>query len=365
MRRIEVDLEAIASNYKVLKRIAGNKVMAIVKADAFGHGAIAVSKKLEEVEVDILGVADLDEAFELRDAGIKAPIMAWLHGKEADFKKAVELDIQIGLATVQGLEKLENSIAQLPKRAKVHLKVDTGLGRNGASLQDWPFVIEKAVELQNKNLLEVEGLFSHLSGTSEAEDEKQLKVFEECLELARAKGLSFKTQHLAASLATLSNKKTHLGMVRVGLALYGLDPSESVRAKDFGLVSAMRVVSEVVQVKRVPKGHGVSYGYLHRTKGEANLALVPFGYAEGLPRLASGRAEVLLNGKRYRIESRIAMDQFVLDLGDDVAEVGDEVVIFGSADAGEPTAEQLAKAAETINYEIVTRIGGRAKRVYK
>jgi alanine racemase len=163
----------------------------------------------------------------------------------------------------------------------------------------------------------------------------------------------------------LSNKEAHLDMVRVGIALYGLDPTPHLKAADYSLVPAMRVSSEVVSVKQVPAGHGVSYGYLHKTSGPSTLALVPFGYAEGMPRIATGRASVLLNGKRYPILARIAMDQFILDVGSDPVKVGDEVVIFGNGAKGEPTAEELAIASETINYEIVTRIGGRAKRVFK
>jgi alanine racemase len=247
----------------------------------------------------------------------------------------------------------------------VHLKVDTGLGRNGAALTDWPSVVAKAVELKNEGLVELVGVFSHLSGTSAKDDADQLAVFEQAVSGAKSLGADFQLRHLAASAATLSNKAAHLDMVRVGIALYGLDPTPHLKAADFSLVPAMRVSSEVVSVKEVPAGHGVSYGYLHKTTGPSTLALVPFGYAEGMPRIATGRASVLLNGKRYPILARIAMDQFILDVGSDPVKVGDEVVIFGNGAKGEPTAEELALAAETINYEIVTRIGGRAKRVFK
>jgi alanine racemase len=365
MRTISVDLEAIASNYKILKSLANAKVMAIVKADAFGHGIIEVSKKLESIGVDMLATADLEEAQEIRAAGIKSPILAWLHGSETDFATAIKNDIQIGLSTVAGLEAVAVSARQVSGTAKVHLKVDTGLGRNGATLTDWPSVVSKAVELKNEGLVELVGVFSHLSGTSAKDDADQLAVFEQAVSEAESLGAHFQLRHLAASAATLSNKVAHLDMVRVGIALYGLDPTTHIKASDFGLVPAMRVGSEVVSVKQVPAGQGVSYGYLHKTSGLSTLALVPFGYAEGMPRIATGRASVLLNGKRYPILARIAMDQFILDVGSDQVKVGDEVVIFGNGAKGEPTAEELAIASETINYEIVTRIGGRAKRVFK
>jgi alanine racemase len=363
MRNIEINLEAIAANYKTLKSLTNAKVMAIVKADAFGHGMIEVSKKLESVNVDMLATADLEEAELIRAAGIKSPLMAWLHGKNTDFASAIKNDIQIGLSTVQGLELVAAAATNSP--AKIHLKVDTGLGRNGAAIADWPKVIAKAVELEDKGLVKLVGVFSHLSGTSEKADMDQLAVFEAAVEEARKLGAKFEFRHLAASGATLNYKNTHLDMVRVGLALYGLDPNPETSAASFGLVPAMRVSSEVISVKKVPAGHGVSYGYLHTTTEPSTLALVPFGYAEGLPRVATGKASVLLNGKRYPILARIAMDQFVLDVGNDSVKVGDEVVIFGDAKKGEPTAEELAVASDTINYEIVTRIGGRAKRVFR
>ena len=365
MRTISVDLEAIASNYKKLKGLTSAQVMAIVKADAFGHGMIEVSKKLESIGVDMLATADLEEAQQIRDAGIKAPLLAWLHGSETNFATAIKNNIQIGLSTVQSLEAVGKAAREVSGQAKVHLKVDTGLGRNGAALSDWPAVVKKAVELKAEGLVELVGVFSHLSGTSVEDDAKQLQVFEQAIKDAESLGASFELRHLAASAATLSNKDAHLDMVRVGIALYGLDPTPHIKASDFGLAPAMRVSSEVVSVKHVPAGHGVSYGYLHKTSGPSTLALVPFGYAEGMPRIATGRASVLLNGKRYPILARVAMDQFVLDVGSDPVTVGDEVVIFGNGANGEPTAEELALAAETINYEIVTRIGGRAKRVFK
>jgi alanine racemase len=365
MRTIEINLEAIAANYKTLKSLTSAKVMAIVKADAFGHGMIEVSKKLESINVDMLATADLEEAELIRAAGIKSPLLAWLHGKETDFAKAITNDIQIGLSTVEGLESVATAAGKVSKVAQVHLKIDTGLGRNGAAIANWPKVISKAVELEAEGLIRLVGVFSHLSGTSEADDMNQLAVFESAIATAKELGAVFEYRHLAASGAALNYKKTHLDMVRAGIALYGLDPNPETSAASFGLVPAMRVSSEVASVKQVPAGHGVSYGYLHKTTEPTTLALVPFGYAEGLPRVATGKASVLLNGKRYPILARIAMDQFVLDVGQDSVKVGDEVVIFGDAKKGEPTAEELAEAAGTINYEIVTRIGGRAKRVFR
>jgi alanine racemase len=365
LRTITIDLEVIANNYKTLKKLTGGQVLAIVKADAFGHGMIQVSKKLESIGVDILGTADIDEAMELRHAGIKSPIMAWLHGKNTQFEEAISNDIELGASALATLEKIAAAAKKVGKVAKVHLKVDTGLGRNGSDLASWPALIEKAVELSASGVIELVGVFSHLSGTSEKDDLEQLRVFEVAIETASKLGATFKIRHIAASLAALRYPSTRFDMVRVGAAMYGIDPSPEVIARDFGLLPAMRVSSEVVHVKKVPAGHGVSYGYLHRTKAESTLALVPFGYTEGFPRVATGQAEVSLNGKKYPVLARVAMDQFILDLGTDTAEVGDEVVIIGDSTKGEPSAEDLARAAGTINYEIVTKMGGRAKRVFR
>jgi len=365
MRTVDVNLEAIATNYKTLQKLTKVKVMAVVKADAFGHGMIEVARKLESINADMLATADLEEAALIRAAGVKTPIMAWLHGIKTNFASAIKNDIQIGLSTVQGLELVATAAKEVSAVAKIHLKVDTGLGRNGSALSVWPEVVSKALALETQGLVKLVGVFSHLSGTSEEEDMKQLDVFESAVSEALELGAHFEYRHLAASNATLNYTSTHLDMVRVGLALFGLDPNPQTKASSFGLLSAMRISSEVVSVKQVPAGHGVSYGYLHKTASASTLALVPFGYADGMPRIATGKASVLLNGKRYPILARVAMDQFVLDVGSDSVSVGDEVVIFGDAKKGEPTAEELAEAAGTINYEIVTRIGGRAKRVFR
>lgn len=364
MRLIKIDLNVIAENYRTLKKITGGKVLAIVKANAFGHGMIEVAKKLESINVDILGTADIDEALQLRAAGIKSPIMAWLYSKDTEFEEAIENNIQLGASTVTTLEKVAAAAKKVSSVAKIHLKVDTGLGRNGSSLSEWPGLIEKAVKFQSAGLVELVGVFSHLSGTSEKDDFEQLRVFNEAVATASNLGAVFELHHIAASLATLRYPKTHLDMTRAGAALYGIDPNHETKARDHGLLPAMRVTSEVVLVKTVPSGHSLSYGYLHSTTGESNLALVPFGYTEGFPRIATGKAQVSLNGKRYTVLARVAMDQFILDLGADTAQIGDEVVIIGDGTRGEPTAEELAEAAGTINYEIVTKMGGRAKRIF-
>lgn len=354
MREIQIDLAVILKNYRKLKELAsGSLVMAVVKANAYGHGMHEVAEALDEAGVDYLGVADLNEALELRMAGIKANILCWILSPEDDFELAVSQNIELGVSSLEVLEGL-------PEGAKVHLKVDTGLGRNGFTQGDFG----KALEFLAGSKLYPEGLFSHLSNASEGDDLAQLELFEKANVMALQKGVHFKLRHLAASAATLKHPQMHFDMVRCGIAVYGLSPFEDEPVDPDLLQPAMRVVANVVNVKRVPKGQGVSYGYRYVTKMETTLVLVPFGYAEGMPRISENH-EVLIQGKLYPVVGRVAMDQFIVDVSDAKIRIGDEVVIFGDGQKGEPTAQSLGESSGSINYEVVTRIGGRAPRVYK
>ncbi|WP_296648320.1 alanine racemase [Rhodoluna sp.] len=365
MRELIIDLDAIASNLKSVRaRVGSAMVLGVVKADAYGHGMIPVAKKLEAAGVDYLGVADVHEAQQLRDAGIDLPILAWLHDPRENFIRAIDSGIELGIANLEQLERVAKAAEHLGRIARVHLKVDTGLGRNGSTEQEWPALLKAAHGFVAEGFIQAVAIFSHLSCTSEADDLLQIERFEAACESAREHEIDFELRHLTASDGSIRYPQAHYEMVRIGVALYGLSPFTENHSEDFGLIPAMTATSVVVQTKRVPADHGVSYGYLHRTTGETTLALVPVGYAEGLPRNASTAAKVSINGKTYSILSRIAMDQFVLDVGDDVVSAGDLVTIFGDAAAGVPSVDDLAAAADTINYEIVTRMGGRFKRTY-
>ena len=300
----------------------------------------------------------------LRVAGITTPILAWLHAPSETFEAAIDADIELGIASKAHLEAVAAAAAELGKTARVHLKVDTGLGRNGAHLRDWPELVEDARELALLGRIKVVALFSHLSSTSTDDDLAQIARFNAAVEVAREAGLHFEMRHLVASDGALNYAQAHFEMVRIGVALYGLSPFTDHSSGDYALVPAMTAKSFVVQVKRADAGEGVSYGYLHRTTEPTNLVLVPVGYAEGLPRSASGKAVVQVAGQPHKIASRIAMDQFVLDIGQQGAEVGDEVVLFGDPSQGHFSVDALALAADTINYEIVTRMGGRFVREY-
>ena len=352
MRELQVDLAKIQSNYRKLKTlVAPSEVMAVVKANGYGHGMHEVAQALEEIAVDALGVADLEEAIALRASGIKSRLMCWILSVEDDFEMAAEQDVELGVSNFAVLE------AALSANVKnIHIKVDTGLGRAGFSKSQWAEVFEK---FSGKTI----GLFSHLANTSEEEDLGQEQVFLEAEALALASGVKISQRHLAATAGALSYPSMRYEMVRAGIGIYGLNPWEDRGYSQYQLQPAMRAVSEVVNLKRVPAGQGVSYGYRYRTDHETTLALVPFGYSEGMPRIAVG-AKVLIAGKQFEVSGRVAMDQFVVDIGDHEVSLGTEVVIFGDPAKGEPSAEDLGASAGTINYEIVTRIGGRAKRVY-
>jgi alanine racemase len=349
MRSVEVDLAVIRSNYQLLKNtFAPAKVMAVVKANAYGHGMLQVAKTLESAGADALGVADVQEAIALRMAGIKSRIVCWLI-LPSDLELAADHDIEVGISTFEQLAAVTDS-------NKIHIKLDTGLGRNGFAEADLDRLVS---ELSGR---EVVGLFSHLSNTSETEDRVQKDKFDQAVDKIRRAGVAFSERHLAASAASISYPDFHYEMVRCGIAVYGLNPFED-RELALALKPAMRVVAKLVNVKKVSAGQGVSYGYRYVTDKPTTLGLVPFGYGEGMPRISVGH-NVLIAGKLYPVVGRVAMDQFVIDLAGDEPAIGEDVVIFGSAAQGEPTAEQLGESSQSINYEIVTRIGGRANRVY-
>lgn len=365
MRELIIDLDAIAANFHNMKnRAGGAKVMAVVKANAYGHGMVEVALKLEQEKVDFFGVADVDEALELREYGIETPILAWLHDPEDRFVEALDNAIDLSVANQEQLQRIADAARLTDLKARLHLKVDTGLSRNGSTMAEWPPLLLATKDLVDQGLVEVIGVFSHLSSTGPREDRAQIEKFDLAVQQVRDAGIDFELRHLTASDGSLSYPDAHYDMVRIGVALYGLSPFADHHSAEYGLRPAMTAVAKVTQVKRVEAGTGISYGYLARAERETTLALVPVGYFEGLPRNATGGHEVSINGKRYKIEARIAMDQFVVNVGDDEVSPGDEVVIFGDPASGVSSADDLARVCDTINYEIVTRMGGRFKRHY-
>ncbi|TQJ33259.1 alanine racemase [Arthrobacter sp. SLBN-122] len=366
-RSAVIDLDAIRHNVRRLAAAASPaKVMAVVKADAYGHGAVPVARAALQAGAAWLGVAHISEALALRAAGIDAPLLAWLHTTDSNFGAAVAAGVDIGCSGWE-LERIVAAAREQERPARVHLKVDTGLGRNGATPEAWDRLVGEAVEYQDQGLLRVVGIFSHLAVADEPErpeTDEQLAAFREALAIAEDAGVDPEVRHLANTPATLSRPDTHFDLVRVGLGIYGLSPFDGQTSAELGLRPAMTLRTLVSQCKEVPEGQGVSYGLHYRTRTASTLALIPMGYADGVPRIATG-GPVRVGGKTYPVVGRIAMDQMVIDLGPEASGAalqGTEAVLFGDGADGGPTAEDWARAAGTINYEIVTRISPRVPR---
>jgi alanine racemase len=361
-REARIDLDALRSNLAIMReRVAPAQLMAVVKADAYGHGAELVARTVADAGADWLGVADLGEGLALRRAGIETPMLAWLHAPDADFTLAIGAGIDLGISSLRQLERAAATTSGLGP-AVVHLKVDSGLSRNGIAPAERAAVFDRAAALEKRGGIRVRGIFSHLSNTSPADDDRQLQVFDQAVAEARAAGLDPELRHLAATQAALERPSMRLELVRVGMGLYGLPAAASIDPAALGLRPVMQLSAAVAAVRRVPPGTHVSYGYTHRTDRETSLALVPLGYADGVPRAASNRGWVTINGRRCPVVGRIAMDQFLVDAGDGAVEVGDRAVLWGDPAEGVPSAEDWAAAADTIGYEIVTRVGPRVPR---
>ncbi|MBO0870433.1 MAG: alanine racemase [Micromonosporaceae bacterium] len=380
---IRVDLDAIRHNVARLCAAAGAgagagsshpggkpgaEVMAVVKGDGYGHGMLPVARAALEAGATWLGGCTLPEAMALRAAGIQAPILAWLLAPGLPLQDAVDAGVDLSAATLELLDEVVTAAKAAGRAARVHLKLDTGLNRGGATAAEWPALLEAAARARDGGALEVVGVWSHLARADEQDldasssIDTQLAMFRSGLARARQFGIIPPYRHLANSAATLTRPDAHFDLVRPGIAVYGLSP---VAGRDFGLRPAMTVRGRVVIAKRVPAGSGVSYGHTYTTQRPATLAVVPLGYADGLPRAASNRGPVRLAGATRTIAGRVCMDQIVLDCGDDEVRPGDVATLFGPGDAGEPTADDWAEAAGTINYEIVTRMSTvRVPRVY-
>ena len=363
---IVVDLDAIAANTAVLRERVGRPLMAVVKADGYGHGLLPAARAVLAGGADMLGVAVLDEALALRAAGVRAPVLAWLHGPGTDYAAALTGDIEVSVNAGWALDEVVAAARATGETARVHLFADTGLSREGATPAEWPALVAAAARAQADGEISVVGLWSHMAyadAPTHPTIGAQVAVFEEAVELARRAGLTEARRHLANSAATVALPHTWYDMVRPGVALYGLDPLGGDPAVH-GLRPAMTVRAPVALTKRVPAGVGVSYGHTYFPETETTLALVPVGYADGVPRAAGNRAPVLAAGEQRTIAGRVCMDQFVLDVGDAEISPGDEVVLWGPGAHGEPTAQQWADAVDTIHYELVTRVGGRFARRY-
>ena len=365
-----VELDAIRDNVARLHEASSTaQLMAVVKADGYGHGLVPSARAALAGGATWLGTAALDEALALRHAGIDVRVVSWLAAPGERYADAIQADVDVSVYAPWALDEVAAAARTVGSPARIHLKVDTGLARGGAWIEDWPALVDAALAAEAEGTVRVVGLWSHLAHADAPRHptiDRQLATFRDALELAEKAGVRPEVRHLANSAATLSLPDTHFDLVRPGVSVYGLSPGPDVGSStELGLRPAMTLVARLAMVKRVPAGQGVSYGHRYVTSGETTLGLVPLGYADGIPRLASNVGPLWAAGRRRTIAGTVCMDQVVVDLEGDAAAVGDEVVLFGPGTAGEPTADDWAAAVGTINYEIVTRIGPRVPRIHR
>ena len=371
-----IDLGAIRENIKYLMAKSGKPALAVVKADGYGHGLLPVAKSALSAGASWLGVALLEEASALRQGGISAPIIAWLTPITDDFESAINEDIDIAIASLAHLEAITNASRSLGKCARVHLEVDTGMSRGGA-LNEWSELVKSAKAYQDSGLIEVIGIWSHFARADEAGHEfnkKQLENFKSAVAEAKGVGITPQVIHLSNSAAAINDADSHFDLLRLGIAIYGLSPdfSHMGSSEKLNLKPAMSIRARIHLVKDVPAGSQVGYGGSAITKVDTKLGVIAMGYSDGIPRNANSDAGVLVGNMQAPIIGRVSMDQFVVDLGrDSSAKAGDWAYIIGSnpldsyTSASSYTADSWASASATINYEIVTRIAARVKRIYQ
>jgi alanine racemase len=363
-----VDLGAIAHNVRLLRERAGSaEVMAVVKADGYGHGAAQVGRAAIAAGAAELGVATLAEALALRRDGVTAPVLCWLHTPGTDFAPALQSDVQLGVSSTRQLSEVLDAVGRTGLAATVTVKVDTGLSRNGVGAADFPELLVALRRAASDGAIRLRGIMSHLAfgdDPTNPVNDLQAQRFSEMRSQARDAGVEFEVAHLCNSPAAMTRPDLAFDMVRPGIAVYGQTPIPA--EGDMGLKPAMTLKCAVALIRSLKAGDGVSYGHTWVAKADTTVALIPLGYADGVFRSLGGRIAVLINGRRRPSVGRICMDQFVVDLGPgpvDVSE-GDEAILFGPGGDGELTALDWAELLGTINYEVVTSPRGRVSRVY-
>jgi alanine racemase len=365
---VEISLDALRHNFRSFRRLLPTemKIMAVVKADAYGHGAVEVAKEVIENGASYLAVAFLDEALELRRAGITAPILVLGYTSKQGLALAIANKITLNIYNLDHLESIaELSSAENP--ANIHIKIDTGMGRIGLHTEREAIAfIERALELPH---VHVEGLFTHYA-TADEEDKsythKQYEHFDRVVQYFTQKGVDFKFIHAGNSATAIDSPELTYNMVRLGISLYGLYPSEEVQQQKIDLQPVMSLKTGVVMLKEMPKGSGISYGSIYHTQIESErIATLPVGYADGFSRMLTGKAQALIHGQKVSIVGTICMDQCMINVtGVDQVELEDEVLLLGRQGNAVITAEELAKQLGTINYEITCMISHRVPRVY-
>ncbi|MFO7665016.1 MAG: alanine racemase [Desulfobacterales bacterium] len=376
----EIDLKAIAHNICELRRItkSSSRLMAVVKANGYGHGSVEVARCALDNGAELLGVARIDEAIKLRNEGIEAPVLVLGYTPASYYKDILKYDIIQTIFSHETAESLSSFAVLHKKKVKVHLKIDTGMGRLGI-LAGRPgeykkekcrreYAMKEIESIVSLSGIEPEGIFTHFSmadSLDKAFSIRQFEIFMEIINSLKGKGFEFSVKHAANSAGIIDMPETHLDMVRAGIAIYGLYPSEEVKKEKTYLKPAMTVKSMIVHLKNVPAGFKVSYGATYETRKPTTIATVPVGYADGYNRFLSSRGHMLVCGERAPIAGRICMDLTMLDVGDiGGVKQGDEVVILGKQKDSDIKADEIASLLGTINYEVVSSLTDRVKRIY-
>ncbi len=363
----EVDVDAISANIAEIRKIVGDsvKIMASVKADGYGHGVKMTAKTVLDAGVDYLAVSCVNEALEIRNFGINAPILVLGYTPEGEYEDAVNNDVTLTVFRLEDAEALDAVAARISKTAKVHIKINVGMNRIGFETSS----VDEAAEIMNMKNLFAEGIFTHFPCADENEDELTKKQFEKYTDfvnkLEEKCGKKIPVHHASNSAATAKFKSMHLDMVRVGIIVYGLYPSENFDRNLINLTPAMSIKTVVSRIQCICKGEKISYGGTYEAEKEMKIATLPIGYADGLSRLLSNKGKVIIGGKYANIVGKVCMDQCMIDVTDvNNVNVGDEVIIMGCADGKCVSADTLAGIIGTINYEIVCDVGKRVPRVY-
>jgi alanine racemase len=366
LTRAEIDLGALRHNLAEIRRRVGpgRKIMGVVKANAYGHGLVEVARELTRGGCEYLGVAYLAEAVRLRAEGVKTPVLAMAGVLGDQVREFLEHDIDISVASVEIGRRVSEESTKLGKKAKVHLKVDTGMGRLGVQSAHAVAFAEQVAALPG---VEIVGLFSHFATADDPDPafaREQLGRFHDLADQLAQRGFAIPLKHMANSAATMRFPDALFDMVRPGIALYGYLPHEELET-DLTLRPVLALKSRIVYLKEVPPGTSISYGRKYTTAAQARIATIPIGYADGFSRSLTNRAELLVGGKRFRVAGTVCMDQIMIDAGmGDALRVGDEVVLIGASGAESITAWDLAKLQGTIPYEILTAITARVPRVF-
>jgi alanine racemase len=362
-----VDLAAIAHNVGILHERSGVPVLAVVKADGYGHGAGPVARAALDAGAAGIGVATIDEALALRADGVPGSVICWLHTPTSDFVAALHADIEMVVSSTRQLSAVVAAADEVGRAATVGVKVDTGLGRSGAAEDEWPQLRDALAKYAASEAIQLRTAMTHLARGDEPGhplNTAQAGRLDDCVEELRRAGAPPGVVHVSNSAAALTRPDLSRDLVRAGIAVYGRTPVPE--CGDFGLIPAMTLTAQVAQVKKVQAGQGVSYNHTWTAERDTVIGVVACGYADGVPRVASNRLTVSIGGRRFPNIGRVCMDQFVVDLGRDGSGVGegDTAVLFGPGFAGESTALDWARLAGTIDYEILTAIRGRLVRRY-